>query len=73
MRDHRVGLGALRIVDEPHAVDQRDRLETMLDTGERRGRLADRLRLDAEQSPTEIAASALRCCGRRARRAHRPA
>jgi hypothetical protein len=45
----------------------------MLDTGERRGRLADRLRLDAEQSPTEIAASALRCCGRRARRAHRPA
>ena len=33
--DHRVRLGPLRVVDEAHAIDQVDRLEPVLDAGER--------------------------------------
>ena len=49
--DDRVGLGALRVVDEADAVDDRDRLEAVLDAGEGRGRAADRVGRDAEQQP----------------------
>ena len=46
--DHRVGLGPLRIVDEAHAVDQRDRFEPVLHAAEGGRRRADRVRCDAE-------------------------
>ena len=47
--DDGVGLGALRVVDEADAIDDRDRLEAVLDAGEGRGRRADRVGRDTEQ------------------------
>ena len=47
--DDRVRLGALRVVHEAHAIDDRDRFEPVLDALERGGGLPDRVRLDAEQ------------------------
>ena len=58
-RDHRVGLRALGVVDEPDAVEERHRLEPVLDAGERRrppgGSRPARPRT---AGPTAIAASA---------------
>ena len=50
-RDDRIRLRPLRVVDEPDAVDDGDRLEPVLDAGEGRRGLADRVRRDAEQQP----------------------
>ena len=47
--DDGIRLGALRVVDEPDAVDERDGLEPMLDAGEAGGGLADGVGRDAEQ------------------------
>ena len=49
--DDRVGLGALRVIDEGHAVERRDRLEAMLDAQEVRGRAPDGVRRDPEEQP----------------------
>ena len=57
--DHGVGLGPLRIVDEADAIDERDRLEAVLDAGEgRRGRGGSPSGATPKASATAIAARA---------------
>ena len=74
-RDDRVGLGALRVVDEADAVDERHRLEAVLDAAEGR---APRARMavgrDPEQQPDRDRGQGVaRRCARPGSRARRPA
>ena len=73
--DDRVGLGALRVVDEADAVDDGDRLEAVLDaarTPPPPRRIA--VRLDAEQQPDRDRGQRVGdVVGARDRRARRPA
>ena len=73
-RDDRVGLRALGVVDEPDAVDERDRLEPVLDAGEGRGRPRGSRRARARTAARRRSRPARsRRCGRPGCRARRPA